>query len=370
MPLTPDKMAVLKTAGQDMLRQPDDAFSIQHQVDTTVVASLPHKDDLGRARAAKTPATAAIVHRLCSDAIATLCEGDDLDLDTAQPAFTNYQTLTTTFVAETADKTIDVIQQHSDRFHPILSCYVLGTRALGAAVNNNQESLQRAGRDLSGVEKRITEDPADISEELEIIRGLLANNASTSSNMLLQGMARIAIKEKSLPTAKEIAQRLRADIPRMQLLSTSITPVLLEQRMGQSLTEKRNERIRQGLPGPVPDFGSIVHDLINTGNIHPATPELVEYFTQPLSDIPQRPNQPIGFCPAQFVYEPNELPGSTINHQYGDAWFSERGIRLVNGAYSGAQFQSVRGIDAGERTIFADPDYRSACEELVNRFAK
>lgn len=375
MPLTPDKMALLEAAGQDMLKRPEYAFSIQHQIDNTVVASMPPKDDLGRTRAAKTPATGAIVHRLCSDAIATINEGDDLDVDTEQSAFANYQRLTTTFVTNAADKTIDTIRQPSDRFHRILTCYVLGTRALSASVDNNQESLRRAGRDLSNVEEITSEDtadtsPEDISAELEIIRGLLANNASTSSNLLFQGMARMAIQGKTLPPAKEIARRLRTDIPRMQLLSTSITPILLEQRMGQALTEKRAERIRQGLPGPVPDFGEIVRNFMDTGDVEPAAPELVRYFTQPQPDIPQRPNQPKGFCPAQFEYEPYEIPDSTTNHQHSDAWFLEHGVRLVNGAYSGAQFQIVRGIDAGERTIFADPDYRAACEELVWRFVK
>lgn len=249
----------------------------------------------------------------------------------------------------------------------MLDCYVRCTRRLDQSAGKNLKNLSRAGRDISVIEKRTFDDPEDISAELDIIRGLLAGNTSTSSNLLMQGLARIAIQENRLPPADEIARRLKADLPRWLLLSMSIMPVLTEQRIGRDLAEKRRKHLLQRLPSPVPHFGLLLDSFVRTGEIDPVAPELIKYFRTVPPEIPQRPSQPKGFCAAQFPYQPYKAPGSMANRQRAEAWFARHGVPLTNGAYSGALFQLVRGIEAGQRTIFADPDYREACEALVSR---
>jgi len=192
------------------------------------------------------------------------------------------------------------------------------------------------------------------------------NAAVTTMDQVMQGAMSVALRHDTLPDPEDITRLLFEDHGFEKILSYSevIGLVLRRQKKGpeagkrwsEDSSEKREQR-------PIDAWNAIIRNYVEKGTLSVLTGAIGRFLLE--KEMTGAKSKMHGHCGGSFAVRPHELQSGTHNRERAEAFFADRGVILHEGRFSAAGYQLARGLAVAEPTIFSDPTYRAAMEDIA-----
>ncbi len=195
-----------------------------------------------------------------------------------------------------------------------------------------------------------------------LITQATVNAEDNTPGVIVREALRIYLAQGALPESDELARQLTDNIGQYSRITTLPSQIFNRLIYGKELAQRRH-KVHQatGKILVVPKWHKILKQQVEEGTLSSYTQEVsgtlqgsVESEVDRMDSIKE-----LGFCAAQFHLRPQEP-------RYASDYFASHGIPLLDGKFSMAEYQLLRGIDAAEATLFANLQYRTAFEQIAD----
>ena len=343
---TREQIGQLEAAAQDIL-DGHDFGPLKTTVDQIGAGG---SDAWFAARLCKTPMAAAFGHLIGSKTIEMAAAGDAPDTPSDLSAFDHYLAMTAGR-DEVAGEQIMEEYQASDTLKAAFEYFSGQVKIIRAFEAKNPTLLKRRNRV-----------PVTLTPKEVLISQVVINATDNTPALIVREALRVCLTEGRLPASDELAQKLKDSLRRHSQITSLTTEVFNTLIYGRDLAQRRH-RVHQetGSPLPIPKWHTILRQQVEEGTLS----HFADETSKPLqNDVESEFDRiasarMLGHCAAQFHLRPRDP-------QYAARFFENEGVPLVGNKFSMAEYQLLRGLRAAETTLFADPAYRTAFEQIAD----
>lgn len=239
-----------------------------------------------------------------------------------------------------------------DTLHaPAFKYYVEHTRACMDNMDSNKDLVARRGK--------VPPHPAGTAENA-LVDQVAESGRLTIPSLLIREAVRLGRLRGELWAAEELTDYFRHDMTTLADQSTLPGQLFISSQIGRELA---SERVKQLRMNQVTELGSstwlsVLNQTVSAG----ALPVITGKLIASIEGVEGVETRAAGYCPAQFYLKPYE---SSRADRFTD-YFAEHGIIIDNGRFRMADYQLLRCIKAASVTLFADSEYRSALQAIID----